>query len=117
MSTLDGLRGETPRDRLRSNSNSRHSVTGAWEAIGAARPEGASFAGGHAGLEFNTVDSATAPSSNGGYSGRRLQWSRRWRPETPLSISSRHAGGLLTRKYSSRYWDSLFNSREYGQLV
>jgi hypothetical protein len=23
----------------------------------------------------------------------------------------------VTRKYSSRYWDSLFKSREYGQLV
>jgi hypothetical protein len=26
-------------------------------------------------------------------------------------------GGTVTRKYSSRYWDSLFKSREYGQLV
>jgi hypothetical protein len=23
----------------------------------------------------------------------------------------------VTQKYSSRYWDSLFKSREYGQLV
>jgi hypothetical protein len=39
------------------------------------------------------------------------------RSETLLFIPSRHAGGAMTRKYSSRYWDSLFSSREYGRLV